>query len=101
MPTWRLVPKDPTDENWNASSWKEPVTVRAETEDRAREIADLEFMTATTPDKSNSTLLSPWIYSHLELVDCEKVNDDVGDEAILEPKGHDLEWRWFSRLGKE
>lgn len=93
MKVWELLPIDPTNENWAASTYNRSVVVRADNEDRAREIAKLEFRTAAS--KLGAVPYPPW--QHPDLVECCELTDGSfdaeGDEAILDPADHDLEWR--------
>lgn len=95
MKIWELLPIDPSNDNWAASTYAGSVVVRAENEDRAREIASLAFDTAATKPANGTVRYPPW--RHPELVDCRELTDgsfdEDGDEAILDPPEYDVEWR--------
>jgi hypothetical protein len=88
MKIFRLEPKNLNSHNWEASTYKDVVIVRAEDERRARERAKLDFLNA---DEIKSTAqpaaISPWSLG--DHVDCKELNDSKylidGDEEILDP----------------
>ena len=87
MKTWKLTPIDPSLPNWEHSTWGSAVIVRADSDERAREIAALAFGIWA----ENVHLGTPWHYE--QLVAAEQGEDQDGDEAILEPADYDHEWR--------
>lgn len=95
MQLWRLTPIDLSDPHWEASVYRAPVTVRAETEERAREIAALAFGTAVRVWPSKGPRYVPW--RHTALVACRTLEDASfkreGPEEILDPADYDQDWR--------
>lgn len=95
MPIWRLTPIDLTEPHWEASVYRAPVTVRADSEERARQIADLALSIAVSVRPGEGPRFSPW--THRFLVECRKVDDPAvvgeGPEAILDPADYDEDWR--------
>ncbi len=93
MPVWRLHPCDPLDPNWEASSHRGPVIVRAHNETAAREIAQRAFGVKTRFGLSKGVLAPPWLRP--QLVRAQIVESPAwpaeGPEEVLEPSfGQDL-----------
>jgi hypothetical protein len=85
MRLWHLIPVDLQAAAWQATTYKGPVVVRAESEQQARELACVDFSAASLPVAT--TVDPPWIRP--ELVRAELVADDLrysatGGPAILE-----------------
>ena len=95
MPIWKLVPINQTDPNWEASTHKGSVIVRAATEKAARERAQLAFTIATQVRPGEATKITPWKYG--DLVDGHTITDsrypEDGPEEILEPEHGESEIR--------
>lgn len=92
MQTWILTPIDPSAPSWASSTWSSAVVVRADSDERAREIAALAFgIWAEKIHQGDTPLGPPWYYE--QLVTAERGDDQDGEEAILEPAHHDAEWR--------
>jgi hypothetical protein len=89
MPIWRLTPTDLNHHYWKASSWKREVVVRAASEERARKIASLAFLTAERKATLGArTPGDPW--GEPALVSAIAVNNadypETGEEGIVGPK---------------
>ena len=94
-PIWKLRPLDPASPWWNASSHKQEVTIRAGSENRARDIANTCFSKAHERLPDGRIIYSPW--SNADEVVCERVTggefaDGAGD-AILSPAYYDAEFQ--------
>ncbi len=87
MPIWRLLPVDLTDPNWEASSHRGPVVVRAPREESAREAAQEVFGVRTRFVPAKGMRAPPWQRS--ELVQAVLVEDSIypadGPTEVLEP----------------
>lgn len=87
MPIWRLIPIDLRDRNWEASSHRGPVVVRAEDEDEARKLTQEAFGVKTRFAPGEGVLAPPWLRA--ELVRAEVVTDTPherdGPSEVLEP----------------
>ena len=94
MKIWELLPIDPANENWAASTRGGRVVIRAESEDRAREIASTKFRSAATKSGSAPVPYPPWM--HPDLVECRELTDGSfdaeGDEAVLKPADYYRDW---------
>lgn len=91
---WRLAPVDLSSENWNASTHKGEMIVRAPTERRAREMATAACAIAHGRLPSGRTALNPWNRMKGETA-CERLANheaEAGPEAILSPDHLDSEW---------
>jgi osmotically-inducible protein OsmY len=86
MPVWRLSPVDLNDPNWEASSHRGAIVVRALNEESAREVAQSAFGVKTR-FKHRGPLTSPW--KRGELVRAERISgegfDPKGPSAVLAP----------------
>ncbi len=65
MPIWRLEPCDLRDANWEASSHRGPVIVRAPSETAAREMAERAFGVKTRFTPGKGLHVPPWRRPHL------------------------------------
>ena len=87
MPIWRLEPRNLDDPNWEASSHRGPVLVRASSEASARETAEKAFGVKTRFVPGKGTHVPPW--RRPQLVDAEIIENavytDEGPDEILEP----------------
>jgi hypothetical protein len=87
MPVWRLIPIDLDDPNWEASSHRGLVIVRAPSEASAREAAEAAFGVPTRFRPGKGLRVPPWKRS--ELVKAEIIDNPVypveGPTEILEP----------------
>ncbi len=85
---FKLVPVDPSMPHWRMSTYSGVVLIRAESDERARDIAALAFSIAACVVPGHENAYLPW--RHPELVVCHVVADtkysDVGDEEILVPE---------------
>jgi hypothetical protein len=89
MRVWRLLPIDPHAEVWQASTHKGPALVRAETAERARQLASARF---TGGASTRSTAAAPWEDDGMvraEVAD-EPRYPDHGPEGVLDPIGWDF-----------
>lgn len=92
---WRLEPIDLSDHNWRASGHREAVIVRADDEQRARDLATFAFGKAAEKQGIQETPVVPWHYD--QNVSCTELKesefDADGPDSILDPPGYDDEWR--------
>ncbi|MEE9140336.1 MAG: hypothetical protein V3U18_06110 [Alphaproteobacteria bacterium] len=87
MPLWRLMPLDLTDPNWQASSHRGRVVVRAPDEEGARNVAAEAFDVPTRFKPGQGVLAPPWRRPSLvrvELIEDERY-DLKGPTEILDP----------------
>ena len=85
MRLWHLIPIDLQAAAWQATIYKGPVVVRAESEQQARELACKDFSAAGLPIATTTD--PPW--TQAEVVRAEPIEDDArypatGDPEILE-----------------
>lgn len=96
---WKLIPVDSTSRNWDASTYRGELIVRADSERRAREIATLTLSIATSRKLGEPLATNPWNRIVGE-VKCERILDaefsEDGPEAILYPAIHNREWESVS-----
>lgn len=87
MPLWTLTPLDLDDPNWEASSHRGPVLVRAPNEKEAREVAGRAFDIKTRFPPGQGMHSPPWLRP--TLVTARRVDDPRfeadGPTALLEP----------------
>jgi hypothetical protein len=87
MPLWKLQPLDPGDPNWEASSHRGLVIVRAPDEEAARDEAQRAFGVKTRFSPRAGIKVPPW--TRPSLVAAERVRDERYEEdgptEILEP----------------
>ena len=95
MAIWRLEPIDLGNHNWRASSHKGDVIIRADGEQRARDLATFVFGQAAKKQGIQETPVVPWDYEqHVSCTELEESHFDAdGPDSILDPPGHDDEWR--------
>ena len=98
MKILRLVPADPSHRDWALSVFRGVVTVRAESEERARQLATAAFgqMARLIPGEDACT--NPW--RQVDRVTCLETVDDgypaEGEEEILIPGVPAFEYREFN-----
>ena len=78
MPLWELVPVDPSDPNWEASSYRGRVVVRALDEQRARDEAEKAFGVKTRFKPGAGVKAPPW--KRPALVKAEIIRDERYEE---------------------
>jgi hypothetical protein len=87
MPLWKLQPLDLSDPNWEASSHREVVIVRAPDEESARDEAQRAFGAKTRFSPGAGVKTPPW--KRASLVSAERVRDEryeeEGPTEVLEP----------------
>lgn len=88
MNIWKLSILNDESRDWNASTYKGEVFVRAESEHDARKQATLAFTIATERKLGKTTAVNPW--SQGSLVSCESVEDEryeiEGNTRVLSPE---------------
>ena len=88
MPLWRLRPLDPDNPNWEASTFKEAVIVRASDSRIARLLAARAFGIATEHRLGEAVKIVPWDYSGLvscEQVDATEAYPEDGAQGVVYP----------------
>jgi hypothetical protein len=87
MAIWMLTPVDLTDPNWEASSHRGPVVVRAPDEQKARAAAAEAFDVKTGFRPGQGMRFPPWTRNGL--VTAKRLHDErfeeKGPTAILQP----------------
>ena len=87
MPLWKLQPLDLSDPNWEASSHRGVVIVRAPDEETARDEAERAFGVKTRFAPGEGLKAPPW--KRDSLVSAERVRDqryeEEGPAEVLEP----------------
>jgi hypothetical protein len=87
MTIWRLIPIDPLDPNWEASTHRGPAVVRAPDEKAARDVAAHAFDAKTRFKPGAGTLAPPW--RRAQSVRAETIADSRyaidGPTEVLEP----------------
>lgn len=87
MAVWSLVPMDLDNPNWEASSHRGPVVVRAPNEEQARAVAAEAFDVKTGFRAGQGVLFPPW--TRAALVRAERIDDPrfeaEGPTEVLEP----------------
>jgi hypothetical protein len=87
MQVWKLTPVDLSDPNWNASSHRGLVIVRAQSESAARALAAKAFDTAIRFPPHATIVVPPW--TRASCVKAERITDkrypSRGPAEILEP----------------
>jgi len=78
MPLWGLVPVDPFDPNWKASSCRGRVVVRALDEERARNAAEKAFGVKVRFTPGAGITAPPW--NRPALVRAEVIRNDHYEE---------------------
>ncbi len=86
MPLWKLMPIDRLDPNWETSTHRGGVIVRARTERDARDVAAKAFGVATRFPPGRGIKVPPWTRS--ALVRAERIDDERypadGDDEVLQ-----------------
>lgn len=93
MNIWKLSPVDLSHPNWEASTLKREITVRAENEIQAREIATMKTAIATSRTLGRELRFPPW-KSHETaacFIDASEKYPSDGVPGILDPEGYDRE----------
>ncbi|MCH8079618.1 MAG: hypothetical protein IIA06_07560 [Proteobacteria bacterium] len=88
MNIWKLSVTNPDSQNWEASTHKGDVIVRAKDERQARMAANQAFIIATKKILGRSIKLSPWEDSEdtkCELIENGKYSTE-GEPCVLEPE---------------
>jgi len=87
MPVWRLVPVDPLDPNWESSSHRGPVVVRAPDEGAARETAEKAFAVRSRFPPGRGMKVPPWTRPELVrvMVIEHSIHPAEGPAEVLEP----------------
>jgi hypothetical protein len=87
MTLWRLTPIDPLDRNWEASTHRGPVVVRAPDEKAARDVAAQAFDVKTRFKPGAGVLAPPW--RRTQSVRAKPIEDSRyaadGPTEVLEP----------------
>jgi hypothetical protein len=87
MTIWCLRPRDLSDPNWEASSHRAAVIVRAPDEKAAREVAEAAFGVKTRFRPGAGIIAPPW--KRAELVIAERITDERfqadGPSMVLSP----------------
>ncbi|HUZ75378.1 MAG TPA: hypothetical protein VMU87_20535 [Stellaceae bacterium] len=87
MSVWKLTPIDLLDSNWNGSSHRGPVIVRARDEAAARTLAAKAFDVTTRFAPGTGITAPPW--TRATLVRAERIKDDrypvKGPWEVLDP----------------
>ncbi len=102
MPLWKLEPLDPSDQNWEASAFKDEVIVRAADSRIARLLAARAFGIATERRAGEAVKVVPWDYGRF--VGCSRVEATEnysadGDQGIVYPaEAIDLAHYRYDRL---
>ena len=87
MPVWRLIPIDPLDPNWEASSHRGPLIVRAPDESAAREVAAAAFDVPVHFSPGEGVKAPPW--KRPQSVRVERLERSIyevdGPDEVLDP----------------
>ncbi len=89
MPLWKLEPIDLTDRNWEASTYRDEVIIRAENLQRAELFAARAYGIATKQKFAETVKLVPWVHSGFVRATQVEATDDYaedGDQAIVYPR---------------
>jgi transcriptional regulator with XRE-family HTH domain len=90
MTVFKLVPRLLHHPDWQASTWKRPVVVRASSERAARWAASLAFGIATPRRRGRPVPVNPW--RQADMVEAVTMTDgrwsQVGPVEILDPPHH-------------
>ena len=81
MPLWKLEPVDPTDRNWEASTYKGEAIVRAENSGAARLLAARAYGIATKQVLGAEVKIIPWKYSGLVRTTEVQATDDYAEDG--------------------
>ncbi len=88
MPLWKLEPIDLTDRNWDASTYRNEVIVRAEDLSKAKDLAAKAYGTVPRPQPGETTIINPWDNPGLVRTIQVQATDDYtedGDQEIVYP----------------
>jgi hypothetical protein len=87
MQIWMLRPTGDSSPDWEASSYRGEVIVRAESETKARQIAMRAFVLATRVNSGNKLMDVPWNQSALVSASLmqNSTYQDAGIEELLGP----------------
>lgn len=89
MPIYKLTPIDLDHPDWQASTHKAPVIIRAKDTILAREAANMAFAIAVVHRPGENTICMPWNQS--SHATCEQLTehefDEEGPDQVLEPEG--------------
>lgn len=87
VPIYELLPRNDSDPSWKTADYRARVVVRADSLERAREVADGNYSKGAALPPGTQTLLSPWRYG--DIVECRELANsgfpEDGNEEILEP----------------
>ncbi len=87
MAIWKLEPTDISSRDWEASTYRGEIIVRAESETKARQIAAIAFGIATKKNLGEDIAFNPWnqssLVSAVTIQDSNYKND--GKEEIVGP----------------
>lgn len=86
MPIYKLSPVDKKSHHWKASTFKGDVYVRAENEDRARQIASSKFHVAAVKGPEDESVPSnPWSQGEVVRAEIDGSGrfSDEGEEGIV------------------
>jgi len=88
MSIWKLTPLLPEAPNWEASTFRGEVIVRANDERQARDLANAAFVIAVDVKPGHKTTLHPWTDSNI--VSCVLIRNsehsEQGPPAVLSPQ---------------
>lgn len=88
MPIWKLTPTNVESTDWQGSTYKGPVVVRAESDKEARELAVSRFVIAVRRVPGQNTSMCPWTQE--KLVISEQLEnseyEETGPDEVLFPK---------------
>ena len=88
MTIWKLIPIDLNHRAWEVSRYRGEVIIRADSEEKARQIAASAFRVAATKPPGEEVQLDPW--QQAALVSAVEVMDEsyptIGKAEILGPE---------------
>ena len=87
MPIWKLKPTDVSSRDWEASTYRGEVIIRAESEIKARQIAIRAFVIATQVRLGEKITDVPWNQSLLvsAVTTQDSTYQNIGSEEIVGP----------------
>ena len=87
MAIWKLTPFPTHSSDWDLSTYRGEVIVRAKDEWEARQVVTLKFTVAANRELGQRTPRNPW--ENAALVSCETIQDpmcqDIGPATVLSP----------------
>ncbi len=87
MPVWKLTPVNLNDPNWQASSHRDIVIIRARDEEAARKLAQKAFGLKTDFPAGGGIKAPPW--TRADVVKAERIKrtfyEDNGPDEVLHP----------------